>query len=251
MTITLYNTSNILPHYVCGSSVVVNPEKMDINIHFSTLTNKVKIMKFTQKLHAVKTSFDAAGYIGVCTEMVNYYMTDTKGIEAEVLAVADIDYNIVAAKDNQPLKNAWKAFTDALRAAGECLPDGDNGKLVFKFSSITNDKVKCRTCNIQYLTEKQVTVADQRAKDDAATTAERVAEDKKDAADIALVKLQSMTPLDIFLKVQKDIRGTYPDHDVKDVLSAGMGWYAEEEKRIAAEIVITEKLEKAKVKKAA
>jgi len=181
--------------------------------------------KFTEKLHQAKIDFVAAGYQGIATEIVNYYMTDTKGLEKEILAVADIDYNIVTAKDNQPLKNAWKAFTDAFRNAGECLPDGNNGKLVYTFSSTTNDGVKCRTCNIQYLTKKQVDIAAQREADDAATAAQREADDAEVIAEIQKAELLKLTPLDVFMKLKKEAENAYPNHPVKDILSAGMAWY--------------------------
>ena len=203
------------------------------------------MLHFTEKLHAAKTDFLAGGYEGITTEIVNFYGTDTVGIEKEILAVADIDYNIVAAKDNPPAKQAWNSFTKALRKAGECLPDNAGGKLVFKFSSCTNDGVKCRTVAISYMTQKQVDIAVQREADDAATAAQREADDAEIIAEIQQAELLKLTPLDIFLKLKKEVENAYSNHDVKDILSAGMAWYTQQEKIAAQEAQEAEKGKKA------
>jgi len=190
------------------------------------------MLKFTKKLHDAKTGFMSTTYRGIASEIMAEYVTDTDGISAEIMAVLNTDYPIADCKDNKVLTTALNSMQRAFKDTGEALPDGLGGKLVYTFSTTGGKGNKSRTVSCQYVTAEEIETAEARAKQDAAIVAERAAEDEKHAEKKARLEMQALTPLDVFMRVFKGAETAYPDHDMVEVISAGLAFYEEKSAEI-------------------
>ena len=182
------------------------------------------MLLFTQKLHDAKSAFIAGSYRSVASEIMNHYRTDADGIADELLAVVNTDYNLQDCKDNPELKKAFESLVRAFRDTGDGLPDGIGGKLVYKFSTTGGKDNKSRTVVVSYVTPEEMKIADEREAQDKAIKAERETQDKAIAEEKARIEMQSLTSLDVFLRIFGDAENTYPDHDMVKVVSAGLAW---------------------------
>jgi len=179
-----------------------------------------------KQFHDAKLAYMAGSnkYAESAAALVQEHLTNAAAIGKVLVAVMNADYPVKDCKDNEPLKTALNSCQRAIKRAGECLPDSIGGKLVFKFSTATDNKEKVRTVAVEYLTPSQLEVIDKREKEDAAIEAQRAQEDAALQEERVRQEKLQLTDLDVFLRVYKDVQAEYPDHNIRQILAAGMAW---------------------------
>lgn len=194
---------------------------------------------YVENLHTAKENFlkGMGSYATVAQAVCNEFQSDTKSIESILVKALNNDYPIIETRDNAALKTALNSCQKAFKKAGESLADGKNGKLVFTFTTTGGKDSKTRSVTVKHLTADQVQVEAERQKQDEAIKAERAEQDAKLEEDKQRMMLQQLSDLDVFLRIKQDIANTYPDHDIKKVLAAGLAWFADQEKAKTAKPV--------------
>jgi hypothetical protein len=227
LTHSLYTgVSPVYPQFNCGHSI--NRTTSD----FQTVTNKVIIMStYVQQLHQAKidTLNSASLYASTMQAIVNEFGIDTASIGRIVLESLNSDYPVVETRDSKILKTALNSFQNAAHTAGELLADGIGGRVVFKFSTAGGKNDKVRTVTVVHQTQAQVdTIAERIIQDDAIAT-ERAETDAKLETEKRETERDNLSDLDVFLRIKQDMAAQFPHHEVKAMLSAGMGWCEQEE----------------------
>jgi hypothetical protein len=187
-------------------------------------TEGINMSDTVKNFHDAKVSFIAGtnAYADTASAMVTEYMTDAKKMAGLLVTVMNADYPVNECKDNPVLKTALNSCQRAVKRAGEGLPDSVGGVIRFAFSTATDAGEKVRTVSAEYLTQGQVDTIAARIKEDTATEAKREEEDKTVKEKQDRVALQALTDLDVFLRWKRDFDDTYPDHDIRKVMAAGM-----------------------------
>ena len=182
--------------------------------------------KIVDTFHTAKESFIAGtnAYADAASELMQECGTDAGMAASELVKVMNADYPVESCRDNPVLKTALNRCQRAIKRAGEGLADGIGGRMVFKFSTATDNGEKVRTVSAEYLTQSQLDTIAERAAQDEAIKAERDAEDKAAAAENERIQKMQLTALDVFLRIKSDIASTYPDHDIREILAAGLAW---------------------------
>lgn len=230
MTITLYScqpsAASSGGRAVYGGGHTANIGKTrTLSELFQTIEGNNMTTLITQFAEA-KAAYILGGnqYADAAANMVAEHGTNAAAYAKTLVTVLNADYPVADCKDNPDLKTALNSCQKAVKRAGEALPDGIGGKLVFRFSTATDAGEKIRTVSAEYLTPSQLAIMEEREKADAAIAASRAEEDMELQSERVRMELLQLTALDVFLRVNKDIAETYPDHDIREILAAGMAW---------------------------
>ena len=234
MTTTIYNDDNLTLSLYTGVASVrqyIDGHKSD-DVRFSNSTKKVIIMtNYIAQLHQAKldTLNSASLYASTMQAIVNEYTVDTATIGRIILESINSDYPVIETRDSKILKTALNSFQNAAHAAGEMLADGIGGKIVFKFSTAGGKDNKVRTVSCEHLTQKQVDTVAARALEDEKIANERACTDEILAKEKMETERDSLSDLDVFLRVKQYMADTFPHADIRAVISAGMGWIDQQE----------------------